>query len=469
VSLTRRAFCGATLLAPAMTYAKESEPMLTDLARRAAIYLSPVYEMYRTRWNATTDEANPYRQKLNRFLHSPRLADDKSRAVTTPNNDTLYSSAWLDLSAEPLFLTVPDMGDRYYSFAFMSLFTDNFAYVCRRLHGRHPLPRMIVGPTWKGDVARGVELVRAPTNSVWLLGRILVDGAEDLPAVRARQAATLLETPDMRNERRIVEMQELMRQRTVLPPESVADWPAPNRNNPFDLFDVGLQALGESPIQPRDRDMLETLAPLKLRPGHKFDARAFGEGERRAIEAGIAVARQDVLAAGGRYGHVRNGWRFPARDLGNFGDDDLYRALVALTGLGALELAEATYLSCGSDEAGKPLDGANRYVLRFDSGQLPPVKAFWSLSMYETTPEGRAFFTANSIGRYAIGDRTRGLKRGADGSLDILIQHERPAEGQETNWLPAPSGPMRLVLRAYEPADALLDGRYDMPPVRRLS
>src|SRR5262249_25027801 len=152
-------------------------------------------EMYRTRWNATVNEANPVRGKLNRFQHVPVLATHKSRAVTTPNTDTLYSSAWLDLSLEPLFLTVPAMGERYYSFAFMSLFTDNFAYVCRRLHGSRPAPRMIVGPSWHGTAPSEVEVAHAPTNSVWLLGRILVDGPDDLATVRALQAKTLLETP----------------------------------------------------------------------------------------------------------------------------------------------------------------------------------------------------------------------------------------------------------------------------------
>ena len=223
--------------------------MLEDMARRAAIFLFPLYEMYRTRWQATVNEANPFRQKLNRFFHVPVLANHRSRLVTTPNNDTLYSSAWLDLSLEPLFLTVPPMGERYYSFAFMSLFTDNFAYVCRRLDGGTPGPRMIVGPSWQGDALSDVVLVRAPTNSVWLLGRILVDAPDDLASARALQARTLLETPDMRNERRIVETRELMRQRTVLPPEAVADWPAPRAADPFDLFDVGLAALGESPLE----------------------------------------------------------------------------------------------------------------------------------------------------------------------------------------------------------------------------
>src|SRR5262249_53914486 len=158
-------------------------------------------------------------------------------------------------------------------------------------------------------------------------------------------------------ERRILETQELMRQRTSPPPESVADWPAINRSDPFDLFEVGMRALGESPLGERDRAFLESLTDLKLRSGRKFDARAFSEAERAAIQRGIADAEQEIRAAGARYGETVNGWNYPARDLGNFGDDYLYRAHIALTALAALETAEATYLGCTSDAAGRPLAG----------------------------------------------------------------------------------------------------------------
>ncbi|HEY4170641.1 MAG TPA: DUF1254 domain-containing protein [Reyranella sp.] len=474
---SRRLVLGAALAAPTLVGDQgaraQDKPMLEDLAHRAAIYLFPVYEMYRTRWNATVDEKNPARQKLNRFLHVPTLATYRSRAVTMPNADTLDSSAWLDLSVEPVFLTVPDMGGRYYSFALMSLFTDNFACISRRLDGNRPRPRMIVGPGWKGAADRDVELVRAPTNSVWLLGRILVDGPPDQESVWTLQSRTLLESPDMRNERRILETQELMRQRNTPPPEPVADWSPINPADPFDLFEVGMRAMGESPLTERDKTVLEDFVPLRLRPGRKYDLRAFSEAERGAIARGIARARDEIRKADsfgkpGGFGTTVNGWRFPQRDLGNFGDDYLYRAAVALTALAALEVAEATYLICSSDAEGRPLDGSRHYMLRFPAGQLPPAKAFWSLSMYELTPEGRAFFTDNPLSRYAIGDRTRGLTHGADGSLDILIQHDRPEEGREANWLPAPAGQMRLVLRAYEPDEALLDGSYRIPPVMQL-
>ena len=442
--------------------------MLKDMARRAAIYLFPVYEMYRTRWQATVNDANPFRQKLNRFFHVPILAEPKSRAVTTPNNDTLYSTAWLDLSVEPLFLTVPPMGDLYYSYAFMDLFTNNFAYVSHRLNGGQSRPHMIVGPKWTGDAASEVTLIRAPTNSVWLLGRLLVDGPEELGRVRGLQNKALLETPDMRNERRILETQELMRQRSIAPPESVADWPALNRADPFDLFEVGMRALGESPLPARDLGLFDELSPLRLRPGRHFDARAFSEAERKAILDGIAQAQADIRAAGQRYGKSVDGWSYGERNLGNFGEDYLYRALIALTGLAALEPAEAVYMTCNVDSEGKPLNGANRYTLSFPAGGLPPARAFWSLAMYEVTPEGRAFFIDNEIGRYAIGDRTRDLQKAPDGALTLYLQRDRPDGERAANWLPAPAGPLRLVLRAYEPDASLIDGRYRVPAVQRL-
>ncbi|HLM13502.1 MAG TPA: DUF1254 domain-containing protein, partial [Reyranella sp.] len=298
----------APLAAPAIVRAQETAAGLRDLARRATIYLFPVYEMYRTRWQATVNEANPLRQRLNRFRHIAQLADHRARAVTTPNNDTFYSSAWLDLAIEPMFLTVPPVGDLYYSYAFMDLFTNNFTYVSHRLHGGAPPTHMIVGPAWTGDPPSEVKLVRAPTNSVWLLGRILVDGPDEVDRVRILQARVLLETPDMRNERRILETRELMRQRTVAPTEPVADWAAPNPTDPFDLFEVTMRALGEGPLSERDRAVFEGFAALKLRPGRKFDLRAFGEPERRAIQAGIEQGRAEIRGAASRFGKTVDGW-----------------------------------------------------------------------------------------------------------------------------------------------------------------
>lgn len=467
--LGRRAAIAGALAAPTLGHAQDSPAALRDLARRATIYLFPVYEMYRTRWRATVDENNPLRQRLNRFRHIQTLADDTARTVTTPNADTLYSTAWLDLSLEPLFLTVPPVGALYYSYAFLDLFTDNFAVVSHRLQGGRPPTQMIVGPAWKGDASSEVKLIRAPTNSVWLIGRIVVDEHDELDRARILQGRVLLETPDMRNERRILETGELMRFRTQAPPDPVADWPAANPSEPFDLFDVGMRALAESPLPERDRPTLETLAPLKLKPGRKFDRRAFGAAELRAIQAGIEQGHADIRAAAGRRGRTIDGWTYSERHLGNFGDDYLYRAATALTSLGALMPGEAVHVTCTTDGGGRALSGANRYELTFPAGGLPPVHAFWSLSAYEVTPDGRAVFVDNPLGRHTVGDRTPDLVQGADGSLTFYIQRERPDDRRAANWLPAPAGPMRLVLRAYQPAQAMIEGAYRVPAVRRNS
>ena len=460
---------GMPALAPVQkARAQETPANLRDLARRATIYLFPVYEMYRARWRATVDESNPQRQRLNRFRHVPTLADPLTRDVTTPNADTLYSSAWLDLSLEPLFLTVPPVGDLYYSYAFIDLFTDNFLVVSHSLKANGLATHMVVGPAWKGDAPGDVTVVRAPTTSVWLLGRILVDGPEELDRVRILQNRVLLETPDMRNERRILETGELMRFRTQAPPEPVADWPVAHPADPFDLFDVGMRALAESPLPERDRALFEALAPLKLKPGRRFDQRAFSDAEQRAIGAGIEQGRADIRAAAGR-GRTIDGWTYGERHLGNFGDDYLYRAATALTALGALMPGEAVYVTCAVDSERRPLSGTQRYALTFPADGLPPARAFWSLSAYEAMPDGRAFFVDNPIDRYAIGDRTQGMVRGTDGSLTIYIQRDRPQGERAANWLPTPPGPMRLVLRAYQPDEALIEGRYRVPAVRRNS
>jgi hypothetical protein len=472
--LARRAVLAGALAAPALARAQDGGSRdgggnLRDLARRAAIYFFPVYEMYRTRWRACVDESNPARQKLNRFLHAPMLADHHARAVTTPNNDTLYSFAWLDLSLDPLFLTVPPVGDLYYSYAFLDLYTNNFAYVSHRLFGGDPPTHMIVGPAWNGTASSEVKLVRAPTNSVWLLGRLLVESPHELDQVRILQARVLLESPDARNERRILESGELMRYRTTAPPEPAADWPAPNRDDPFDLFEVSVRTLREGPLPERDRAALQAFAPLKLRPGRKYDLRGFSEGERHELRAGIEQGLAEIRGGAARRGKTIDGWSYPERQLGNFGDDYLYRAAVAQGGLGALEPAEAVYISCSTDRNGRLLSGSEHYELTFPADRLPPARAFWSLSLYEVMPDGRAYFTDNPIARYSIGDRTDGLLRNPDGSLTIYLQREAPDAERAANWLPAAPGPMRLVLRAYEPEEALIDGRYHVPGVQRIA
>jgi hypothetical protein len=274
--MRRRVLLAGLALAPA---ARAQDALLRTLARRAAIYLAPLHAMYARRYRDTVERG----QKLNRLVRT-----------LSPRNGLLPASAWLDLSIEPLFLTLPKMDERSYRVAFL----DPFARVFAEVSGPAPRARIIVGPAWTGTAPDEADTVHAPARSVWLRYDIAVtEDDDDVNEARGLQARTLLETPDERNQRRILEMQELMRYRTDPPPEPVADWPAPRPGDRFDLFEVGLAMLGECALTERDRQKLDELAALRLRPGRHFDARAFSEAERDEIALGIGDAAPEINAA----------------------------------------------------------------------------------------------------------------------------------------------------------------------------
>jgi hypothetical protein len=419
-------------------------------ARDAFIFTFPLYEMYRTRQIALGAQRP---MPPNMFAHRRMLTDDRSREVTTPNNDTLYSSAWLDLRGGALLLSLPDTGDRYYSAALMDMYTNNFACLGRRTTGTKALDVVIAGPGWQGEAPAGLKIIRSPTPWAWALCRFLVDGSDDLPAVHALQDKCLL-TPLTRGGGL----------NYTAPGEAP---PADKPTDPAVYVPLVNRLLAENPPPARDNTALARFGDVGVRP----DASGAGLSliDRGIWYAGLLSARSAMKDVGAAAGRPVDGWIRPPREIGNFGDDYMLRAIVALIGLGALEQAEAVYMSANVDIDGAALDGANRYRLRLGPNDLPPVDAFWSLSMYELTSDGRAFFTRNPIGRYAIGDRTQGLSRGADGALEIAIQREAPEGALRANWLPTPAGPFRLTLRAYQPKPAMLDGSYRPPGVSRLA
>ncbi|HEX2645601.1 MAG TPA: DUF1214 domain-containing protein [Candidatus Dormibacteraeota bacterium] len=236
------------------------------------------------------------------------------------------------------------------------------------------------------------------------------------------------------------------------------DGPAINRDDPWNFLAVIDRALTETPPRPSDTAALTSLAALGLGSGMPFDPSRLDEQARRAILAGMADARQQI-AAKSLSGKIVNGWAYPLRGIGRYGEDYLLRAATALKSLAALEPVEATYLTY----VGGNLEGSRRYRLRFAAGELPPVGAFWSLSAYEVTPDRRMYFADNPIHRYSIGDRTPALAKNPDGGLDLHIQHDSPGANLESNWLPVPAGHFALVLRAYLPRLELLDESYRPP------
>lgn len=406
---------------------------LKDAAREAWLYALPLIEIATTR-----ARGQALGHGMNAFTHVRSLANHRHRAVTTPNNDTLYSTAQVDLSAGPVTITLPAAGGRYFSLALMDAYTNNFAILGTRTTGHDGGTFRLVGPN---AAAEGPNLVRAPTDHVWALARILVDGPHDLEAAREAQAGLSMQGP-----------------------ETPAPGPFAARNAPWaEYFASAAALMAANPPPAMDLGLLRRIAPLGLQDG--FDPSRFSAGQVAEIEGGITEA--NAAARIGWLGGAAfvEGWSYPSARLGDFDQDYDYRATVALSGLAALPPAEAIYMRAEGHMPGDLFDGTRSWRLHFPADRHLPVNSFWSLSLYEATADGQYFFTDNPLNRYAIGDRTPGLTRNTDGSLDIWLGHESPGPDREPNWLPAPAGPFALFMRAYLPKPDLLAGRYRLPAI----
>jgi hypothetical protein len=409
---------------------------LRAAAREAWLYLLPLVEVAAVRTRVLA--AGP----ANDLIHQRELTSVATQRVTSPNNDTLYSRAFLDLTDGPVEIALPPTGDRYLSVALMDMFTNNFALLGTRTTGRDGGRFQIFGPGQPAPAGA----IRAPSSSAFLLVRTLVAGADDLQAAHALQDRIRLDGP-------------AARRRWAEAPTRDAAWP--------DYFESAGRILAETGAPAMDGALFERIAPLGLTPSG-FRPEAFSADEQAEIEAGVAEARTLVLEPrGGLY--PAQGWLYPHPNLGRFEQDYPYRAQIALTGLFALPLDEAVYTRSIGDRSDGLLHG-DAYRLHFPADRLPPVDGFWSLTAYEARPDGQFFFTPNAINRYSIGDRTAGLQRGADNSLDIWIMRGDPGPVRRANWLPAPSSaPFMLSMRAFLPRPELSAGTYRYPALQRIA
>ncbi|MFT3725417.1 MAG: DUF1254 domain-containing protein [Hyphomonadaceae bacterium] len=405
---------------------------LEDAAAEAWIYGVMLIENAQSRSNTAPVPPNT-------LIHAYELTTVKTQWVTTPNNDTLYSRAWIDLNGGPVTLEMPASGDRYVSYAFMDMYGTNFAILGSRTTGNEARKVTLVGPL---DKTSDKLAIRSPTPWVWLLIRTLIDGEGDRPVANALQNRMKLTAPKR---------------------------PAPKdfakRDAAWDTYFASVQALLiENPPPAEDMAFFQRVKKLGLGAAGGFDAKRFSAADIAKIETGIAKGRAAVI--GKRSGNVRGGWMYPRSNLGDFKQDYLFRAQVAVGGLAALTLVEATYLRPVYSDGGFLWPSDRPWMLRFEKDNLPPVDAFWSLTAYERTDTGAFYFFDNPISRYAIGDRTPGLKYGADGSLEIYIQRNDPGGAKSSNWLPSPPAkPLALNMRFYLPKSPVLDGTYTMPAI----
>lgn len=422
------------------------------ITRDAWLYAYAPLQGYQTMYNQTQNtDFGGYVGGFNQFRHYARSSTPADTDIVTPNNDTPYSWAWLDLRAEPMVLSLPAVpAPRYYVNQWFDLYTHNFAYTGVRATGREAGTYLFAGPRWMGEIPKGISKVfDAETEFVGTLTRTQLMGPDDMAAMQAVQDGY-----------RLTPLSQFIGEPAPAPAPTIA-WPAweAARAEGLDFIAYLNVLLSFMPVQASEQDMFARFARIGIGPGRAFDASALPPKTRAAMEAGIAEA-STALKEGALQQKDSRALFGTRTDLG--ADCITKRNYGAMLGIYGNTKEEAVYGSQQTDSEGKVLDGGRRWVLRFEPGQLPPVTEFWSITMYNLP---QRLLVENPLNRYSIGSRTPGLMQGPDGSLEIYIQVDNPGPEKESNWLPAPNGPFFFVGRFYGPKQEALDGRWALPPL----
>jgi hypothetical protein len=442
--------------APALT-PEEAEAIGID----AYLYVYPLLTMDITRKQFTNVPAGEQFGKgpMNTFINMPEYPPGDFKGVVRPNFDTLYSSAWLDMTQEPVVISVPDTGGRYYLLPMLDMWTDVFASPGWRTTGAQAGNFLLTPPDWDGQVPEGVTRIAAPTPHVWIIGRTKTDGPADYEAVHRIQSGY-----------RVTPLSEWGQR--AKPPEVKID-PTVDMTTPPKLqvdnmsaaqyFAYAAELLKVNPPHPTDQPIIARMARLGVIPGQSFDLSKAAPVIQEALRKAPAAAQQLMAWKIPTLARVSNGWSMNTDTMGVYGNYYLKRAIVAQIGLGANLPEDAIYPQNLGDSTGKPLDGTNDYVLHFDKKDLPPVDAFWSVTLYDA--EG--FQVPNPLNRFAVSSWMP-FTYNADGSLDLYVQNASPGEKRQANWLPAPKGPFNLTMRLYAPRSDALTGKWTPPSVTRV-
>ena len=440
-------------------------------AREAYVYGFPMVMNYKTLYNYVIDTANPdYKGPFNQVACEARLFTPDDKAVVTPNADTPYCMFWLDLRAEPLVLSVPEMEpERFYHFQIIDLYTHNFAYVGTLTTGNGAGSFLIAGPEWDGEVPEGInDVLRSETNFVFIVTRTQLFGPDDLGRVE-----------EIQGEYELRPLSEVSGRDAPPAPPSL-EFPDWEEGSQFDERFFGyldfMMTLLEEPA-PGKQELWQRLSRLGIGPRGDFDFAALEPEIQEAMRAGreagfgdieafIAKHADDPLASGKLFG-TRTFLEESAATNFESDDIDILRSVAAHMGIYGNSAAEAIYPTFLTDAEGSLLDGStHRYSMTFAEGELPPVEAFWSLTLYDGATQ---LFIDNPIDRYLLNSTMSDqFRRGDDGSLTLLIQTEAPDEEWKSNWLPAPEGPFYLVMRLYGPEEQALDGSWTPPPLVRV-
>lgn len=439
----------ACLIGSSVAHAQAASDETRAIAKEAFIYAYPMLFNYKTLYQQTVDkQSNSYVGGFGRFRHYSQPYGPQNKDIVTPNNDTPYSWVWLDLRREPWVLSVPAIPDkRYYVFQWIDLFTYNFAYVGSRTTGEKAGHYLFAGPHWSGKTPQGIDRVfRTETDFIVALGRTALDGPSDVKNVKRIQ---------QQYEVAPLSAFEHKAPPPPIPAVSFPKWDEARATSIDFIAYLNFLLQFTQPANASEVALMQRFAKIGIGAGRPFDAAKLDAPTRDAIAAGV----QDGKAA------LATSIRATTSSYDLFGtreemkNDYMKRAVAAAMGIYGNTKEEAVYVGYHEDSDHKPLVGTQPYVLHFDKKDLPPARFFWSMTMYELP--GRSL-VANPINRYSIGDRTRGLKYGADGSLDLYVQHVSPGKDKASNWLPAPAGAYTVIMRIYGPEAPVFDGTWQI-------
>lgn len=397
---------------------------------------------------------------INTFHHLRQFPPADFRAVVRPNFDTLYTVAWVDISKEPMIVLTPDTNGRYYLLPMLDMWSNVFAVPGKRTTGTQAQQYAIVSQGWKGQLPETIEKIESPTPSVWIVGRIQTNGVEDYPAVNKIQDGF-----------KIIPLSQWGK--TVEPVEAVIDSTVDMKTDPLkqinsmsasQYFSYGAELMKIHSPHITDWSTIARLQSIGIEQGKSFDLHnvpvTIQTGLQKAVVDGLKIMIEKLPTLA----RIENGWQMNTDTMGVYGNFYLKRAIVAMAGLGANQPEDAIYPMNVFDANGKPMEGKNKYVLHFDKDKLPPVEAFWSITMYDAD----GYQVANKLNRFAIGDRDT-LKYNLDGSLDLFIQHESPEDNKESNWLPSPvDGLLGVTMRLYAPKSSAINGIWNPPIVKQV-
>ena len=427
------------------------------IAKEAYLYGYPMVDAYRIMHAYFVNRESPeYKGSWNQLHHIPRVYTPEDKAVQTPNSDTPYSQLGLDLRREPFVLTMPTIEkNRYFSVQLVDLYTHNFGYIGSRVTGNDGGSFLIAGPGWKGKTPKGVKKVfHSETDLMLVVYRTQLFDPGDLDNVKKVMAGYLAQP-----------LSEFLGEPAPKAPPAI-EFPKPPTKADMrtpEVFNYLNFLLKFCPTHPSEKELMARFSTISIGEGKTFDTRKFSPELKNAFEDAIADAWADFNALLNQ-GNVNSGDIFGTREV--LKNNYLYRMGGAVLGILANSIDEAIYPTYIMDADGQKFDGANRYTLRFAPGQLPPVHAFWSLTMYELPSR---LLIENPLNRYLLNSpMLPQFKRDADGGLTFYIQHKSPGKAKKSNWLPAPAGPFSVVLRLYWPKIEAIEGEWKEPPMQRM-